>query len=174
MEIAVEYIERIPDNLQYWKWVIIGIHNCLQSFMVLALRGSTPVNIMSEKKAKQWLKAYDEKIKFPNYYLDKFSNLYEKIKSDRMLMYTNSKKFEPSVNQDRHVSSLNQFRNAFVHFKVSGWSIYVGGMKNIILDILKVIEFLAFDSNNLSWPNEQTQEEVQRLLLQGRKNLEEL
>lgn len=89
-------------------------------------------------------------------------------------MYTNSKKFEPSGNEDRHVSSLSHFRNSFVHFKVSGWSIHVGGMKNIIHDILTIIEFLAFESNNLNWPNEQTQEEVQRLLLQGRNNLEKI
>jgi len=59
LEMAVEYMGRIPANLKYWKWVIIGIHNCLQSFMVLALRGSTPVNIMSKKDAEKWLKAYE-------------------------------------------------------------------------------------------------------------------
>lgn len=57
LEMAVEYIGRIPTNILFWKWVIIGIHNCEQCFMVLALRGSNPVNSMSEKKAKNWLKA---------------------------------------------------------------------------------------------------------------------
>jgi hypothetical protein len=174
LEMAVECIGKIPLNLLNWKWVIIGTHDCLQNFMVLALRGSMPVNIMSEKNAKRWLKAYDKKEKLPNYRMDSFLNLYDKIKSNRMLMYTNSKKYTPTGSEDRHVESLNRLRNSFTHFHVGGWSLYTGGLQDTILDVFRIIEFLAFESNNLNWPDEHTQEEVQRLLLQGRNDLAKL
>jgi len=168
LEFSVECLEKVHENNFNWKWVIIGIHNAFQSYMVLALRGSNPVNIMREKDAEEWLKAYEEKSKLPEYKLDTFLNLYKKIKSDRMMMYTNSKKFTPKDSEEKSVKRLNRLRNEFMHYKLGGWVIQIGGLPGITLDILNIISFLANDSENVFWSDSTFKDQTNKLLSKGR------
>jgi len=55
--------------------------------MIFALRDSAGLNILKNKVAKKWLKAYEENKPFPREMLDTFPNLYKKIKSDSMVKY---------------------------------------------------------------------------------------
>jgi len=97
-------------NPHYWTWIIIGLHNALQGFMVLALRGNNNINVLTEDCARKWLEAYERKDgKYPDQRLDKFLNLYKKIKSDRMQMHVNSRHFEPSGTQGRSIRSSTHF-----------------------------------------------------------------
>ena len=82
---ASEQLERVVDNPHYWQWVIVGLHNALQGFMVLALRGGTNLNVLTDKCAEQWLAAYERgDVNYPEQRLDRFLNLYKKIKSNRI------------------------------------------------------------------------------------------
>jgi hypothetical protein len=38
LEMAANSAKSLTNDLYYWKWVIIALHNSLQGFMVLALR----------------------------------------------------------------------------------------------------------------------------------------
>lgn len=156
-------------NPHYWTWVIVGLHNALQGFMVLALRGSNNINVLTEDCAREWLAAYERKDgNYPEQKLDNFLNLYKKIKSDRMQMYVNSKAFKPKGTQDRSVKKLNSFRNDFIHFVPKGWAIEVSGFTQIVNDCLDIISFLAFDCGNIFW-HEQALESQTRVLLENAK-----
>ncbi len=83
--------------------------------------------------------------------LAQFLELYERIKSDRMLTYGTSKRFLPTRQQDSSVKDLNKFRNKFIHFVPQGISVQTEGLSQLVLDCVAIIEFLAFESDNISW-----------------------
>ena len=142
-------------NKHYWTWIIIGLHTALNGFMVLALRGTNDLNVLPEKCAKQWLTAYDSNSgKYPEKRLDSFLNLYNKIKSEKMNLYTNSKLFIPKATQDSSVEKLNSLRNDFIHFIPKDWFIEPSYFIQIIYDCLDIISFLAFDCGNVIWNEE--------------------
>ena len=66
-----------------------------------------------------------------------------------MLMFINSKKFNPQGQQGWSIKKLNQWRNKFIHFIPGGWSLEVSGLPQIIGDCITVIEFLVFESKNI-------------------------
>jgi len=152
LQTANEQLPRVTANPHHWQWVIIGLHNALQGFMVLALRGTNGLNVLTDECAKEWLAAYERgDDKYPEPKLDKFLKLYKKIKSDRMKMYVNSQLFKPSGTQGRSIRKLNSLRNEFIHFVPKGWSLEVSGLPQIVDDCLAIISFLAFECGNVIW-----------------------
>jgi len=142
----------ITGNLHYWTWIIVCLHNALQGFMVLALRGTNNIDVLTKDCAIEWLAAYERGDgQYPEQKLDKFLNLYKKVKSERMKMYVNSQPLKPSGSQGRSVRKLNAFRNDFIHFVPKGWSIEVTGLPQIVDDCLNIISFLAFECGNIFW-----------------------
>lgn len=142
----------ITGNLHYWTWIIVCLHNALQGFMVLALRGTNNIDVLTKDCAIEWLAAYERGDgQYPEQKLDKFLNLYKKVKSERMKMYVNSQPLKPSGTQGRSVRKLNAFRNDFIHFVPKGWSIEVTGLPQIVDDCLNIISFLAFECGNIFW-----------------------
>jgi hypothetical protein len=153
------------DNPHYWTWVIVGLHNALQGFMVLALRGTNNINVLTEDCAREWLAAYERRDgKYPEQKLDKFLNLYKKIKSDRMQMYVNSRSFTPSGTQGKSVKQLNRFRNDFVHFVPKGWLIETSGLPQITDDCLNIISFLALECGNVFWEEQALETQAKSLI----------
>jgi len=156
-------------NLHYWTWVIVCLHNALQGFMVLALRGTNNINVLSEDCAIEWLASHERGDgQYPEQKLDKFLNLYKKVKSERMKMYINSQSLKPSVTQGRSVKKLNSFRNDFIHFVPKGRVVEVSDLPQIVDDCLNIIWFLAFECGNIFW-REQEQEYLTKVLLERSK-----
>ena len=156
-------------NLHYWTWVIVCLHNALQGFMVLALRGTNNINVLTEDCAIEWLAAYERGDgQYPEQKLDNFLNLYKKVKSERMKMYVNSQSLKPSGTQGRSIKKLNAFRNDFIHFVPKGWVVEVSGLPQIVDDCLNIIWFLAFECGNIFW-QKQEQETLTKVLLERSK-----
>ena len=154
LELMSEQLSKIVEtgNPYFWPWVIVSLHNALQGFMVLALRGPNNLSVVTEKSATEWLRAYESRDgRYPRQQLDKFLNLYEKIKSEAMNIYVNSRTFKPTGTQDRSVQQLNLWRNDFIHFVPAGWFITVDGFVQIVHDCLDIVTFLAFESGNVLW-----------------------
>ena len=62
--------------------------------MVLVLQSSRGLHVLRPKDASRWLEAHECGGPYPDdYKLDDFLSLYKKIKSDTMLMYVDSQKF---------------------------------------------------------------------------------
>lgn len=159
-------------NQHYWTWVIVGLHNALQGFMVLALRGTSNINVLQAECAKKWIEAYERGDgNYPEQKLDKFLNLYKKIKSDRMQMYINSRVFKPNGTQGRSLKKLNSFRNDFIHFVPKTWIIETNSLAQIVDDCLNIISFLAFECGNVFWHKNNLEIQTKALIKKTQQSL---
>ncbi len=156
---AVSALEAVADELRHvdqdpyrWKWVILALHSALQGMMVLALQGSHGLHVLREEDATRWLEAHERGGPYPDdLKLDDFLSLYDKIKSDKMLMYVHSKKFQPHGTRGGSVKLLNRLRNELIHFTPRVWALDLLGLPAMCMDCLDVADFLAWQSNNVAW-----------------------
>jgi hypothetical protein len=156
----------------FWPWVIVALHNAIQGFMVLALRGTNNLAVLTEECAAEWLAAYERGDgKYPRQRLDEFLNLYKKIKSKAMNIYVNSRIFKPTGTQGKSVKQLNSWRNDFIHFVPSGWMITVDGFVQIVQDCLDIITFLAFESGNIRWHNPGLETKTKTIIEKARNDV---
>lgn len=174
LEAAAEWSGRIKNTIDYWKWVVLAIHNATQGFMVLALRGSDGLRPLKDDVATAWLTAYREGGAYPVEKLDSFLNLYKKIKSDTMLFFVHSKKFTPTGSQGRSIKKLNSLRDDFIHFLPRSRSLEVSGLPRICLDCLILVEFLGWECGNVYWNEEKRRERARIALDTTRQHLESL
>jgi hypothetical protein len=80
LEMVSETLPKVLDNIHYWKWVLIALHNALQGYIVLALKGSGGLNILKEC-AQRWIAAERrEDDVFPERKLDNFLNFIRKLR----------------------------------------------------------------------------------------------
>lgn len=173
---ALQFVEEQLTKLnatmdpRTWKWVVIGLHNALQGFMVLALRGTDNYRVLTEISAKEWMKANERRdYRFTQPKLDTYLNLYKKIKSKSMCIYTNSKMFKPTGTQDKNVKILNFYRNDFIHFLPKGWLIETSGFPLIVDDCLEIISFLAFDCGNIVWYEDKLELQTEDILVRAKQ-----
>ena len=171
LEAVAEWSERVQRDIGYWRWVVLALHNTVQGFMVLSLRGSDGLRPLKDDVAAQWLTAYREGGQYPVEKLDTFLNLYKKVKSQRMLFFVHSKTVTPTGTQGRSMKRLNALRNDFVHFLPRSWSLEVSGLPEICLDCLAVVEFLAWECGNIFWLKEGQRDRVQAAIALARSNL---
>jgi len=174
LEKVAQWSSLVETRIDYWKWVVLALHNAVQGLMVLALRGSDGLRPLKDDIAEAWLKAYREGGNYPIEKLDSFLNLYKKIKSDSMLMYVHSKKFIPSGSQGLSIRKLNSLRNDFVHFLPRSWSLEVSGLPAICLDCLTIAEFLGWECGNVLWKEDKNRERAQHALARSRNNFSAL
>ena len=173
LEMVAEQSAHVQEDPYRWKWVILAVHNALQGFMVLALRGSDGLLPLRDEVAQAWLKSYRERRSPPQERLDSFLSLYKKVKSDRLLFYAHSMKFSPREDQERSVRKLNSLRNEFIHFLPRLWLLDLSGLPEICLDCLDVIEFLGWQSGNIFWHNGGREDRAQKALAATKGVLEE-
>lgn len=165
LEMAREVLRSVIQDENYWKWIVIALHNSVQGFMVCALKGTNSFNVLRDDSARKWLKEYQsESGKYPHDILDTYLNLYEKIKSDKMKMYVHSEKFISTPQQDWSVKKLNCLRNKFIHFLPGGLSLEVSGLPQIVRDHAAIINFLVFESNNIIHLNDGFKGRIENLL----------
>ena len=118
LEMVGKLLPDLLHDVYIWKWVIHALHSSFQGFMVAALKGSSGLAVLTKKSEEAWHKAHrDGSRTFPRQKLDTFPNLYKKIKTEKMLMYSRSEKFVSTVEQDWSVRKLNSLRNDFIHFR---------------------------------------------------------
>ncbi len=174
LEMAAEFSGRIQEQVDSWRWVVLALHNSLQGFMVLALRGTDGLRPLRDDIAKKWLAAHRKKGEYPVEKLDSFLNLYKKIKSKKMLFYGHSKRFVPNGHQTQHVKELNSLRNEFIHFLPKSWALELSGLPEICLDCMGVIEFLAFDCGNVHFYEDERRRRTEKALRTARSSLERI
>jgi hypothetical protein len=181
LQMVQELLPKAQEDAQYWKWVIVALHNSLQGFMVLALKRSSSLNIMQDgkdettltcphcrrqttRKSKrswstraQWFEHYTnpEVTPVPKKppQLIKFLELYRRIQRKRfMSQFGHSRVFQPTQSQNESVEILNnEFRNEFIHFFPITSLMTAKDFLPVVSDCLNIIGFLAFESNNIFW-----------------------
>ena len=174
-EVFAEEVQRVSADPYRWKWAIIALHSGLQGMMVLALQGSHGLHVLHPEDANRWLEAHERGGPCPaDLKLDKFLSLYKKIKGVKMLMYVDSQKFVPKGTQGGSMKLLNRLRNGFVHFTPRVLSLELAGLPAMALDCLSIAEFLAWQSHNVIWREEDLSERMKTACLSARTSLEAL
>jgi hypothetical protein len=135
-----EFLERSGQGLYYLKWTLLAVHNALQGFMVLALKGTSNLSII------KWKDKYDGKSPYeilsdPEQKLCCFTELFKRIKSKKYMQNTVFK--DESGKITHSIKELNRIRNQFIHYIPLGWSIGTQGMVDILADSMLVISFLT-------------------------------
>ena len=141
--------------------------------MVLALKGSGGLNILTKECAQRWIAAErrDNDV-FPERKLDNFLNLYKKIKRARlMMMFVDSQPFKPHGTQTESVKMLHKLRNNYIHFLPMGWLLGVHGLPRVAADCLDIIEFLAFECGNMLWHDPHLERKTKDLVAQVKSHL---
>ena len=164
LELLAEYLPKALLITHNWKWVILSLHSALQGFMVLTLQSTNFLNVLTEESARDWLEAYEGNASPSSPpRLDYFMNLYSKIKSDTMKIWNNSKLFQPNSTQDESIRKLNNYRNEFIHFVPIQSILDVRIWARLVIDIVPIIEFLVFESNNVSFNEPSNRQKVKDL-----------
>lgn len=174
LEFILHHLDRVFNDTYEWKWIIIGMDNTLQNYMVSALRDSMGYNVLHPKVRDKVLKSIKNNEPLPREYLNNFFNLYEDIQTDQMRKYIHSKKLNTSEKQEFSVEKLHTLRNVFIHFIPKGWLLYVTGLPKIMLDCISIIDFLVFKSNNIYFYEEKDEERTKKIISEINIKLKEL
>lgn len=195
LEMVAECLQKVNRNVHYWKWVVIALHNALQGYMVLALKGTDGFNVVTRECRKEWIAARKRQDEwFPERRLDSLLNLYKKIQrgralydqqvklncylprgpGDLMLMYDGSQPFKPRGTQNKSVKLLHELRNDFIHFLPRSWLLQVSGLPRVVDDCIDIIEFLAFECGNILWHEKDLETKTRELIKKIRDGLEML
>jgi len=163
------------NDLYFWIGVIENLHNSLQGFMVLALRGTNNFSVIkfdknNPPKPEDFLlyrTAGKEK-------LCSFMELYKKIKLPKeMKMGIDSKHFIPnSQQQENNVKMLHDLRNDLIHFIPQFWRISIKNLPLIVDDCIDIITFLAFGCQNILWHSKEAKEFTKTFLENSKRNLD--
>lgn len=145
------FISQINEDEYNLKWSIISMHNSLQGFMVLALRGTSDLPVIKYSKKNKGKSVYDI-LSNPDNQLDYFLNLFDKIQNDKfMRKYIGSKTFICEDDTKQSVEWLNETRNNFIHYLLSAYSIEIESCIFSLSQSNKVINFLLNESGNFSY-----------------------
>jgi hypothetical protein len=174
LEFAESQARSIASDGYHWKWVLISLHNAAQGFMVLALWNGNGLLAMPPKLAEQWLAAHEAGTPYPKDKLDRFLNLYAKVKDDANFHYRGSVAFRPGSSHDASFKYLNDFRNEFIHFTPKGWSLLLPGLPAVALDVLSLIEHLGWRSSSILWHERSLQVRAKCALRRLRRTLNAL
>jgi hypothetical protein len=151
-------------DLSAWKWIVIGTHSTLQGVMTLHLGNFLAA---CPKNTEAWLKAHDDETPYPESIMDKFLELYKRLKKNTISGY----RLKPKGTQGRSIRKLNNFRNDFMHFMPKVWSIEISGMPAICLDCLEVAAHIGKHSLHKRWESEEQQQSFEKALSQCQSKL---
>ncbi len=154
LEAFARFLPLVKPDLFEWRWAILSLHTALHGFMVVAMRDSAGLSPLPDDLAAAWLQAYGCGLPTPEERLDKFLNLYKKIKRNNVAALVQGRPFTPAGTQGYSVKLLNRLRNQFVHFLPASWSLEVTGLPHMCLDSLAVIDYLSRDYRDLLWRDE--------------------
>lgn len=186
LALVAELLPRVERESHLWKWVVIGLHNAIQAYMVLAVWGGDHRRITSERSLEHQRKRHDgddSEAWQERYHLAPFPDLYEKIKevepseSSPRAKWLDPKASGPFVASeavDASVAKLARLRDEFIHFRPQRVAHNLLYFPWMIRDCLGVISFLALDARALAWRGAEIEEETARLLERIRPEAERL
>jgi hypothetical protein len=161
LEKTIEFIRRVEANPTDWKWVIIALHGALYGFLICALKGTNPDNVVvRNKKGESRLISFAEALKRCQ-------------DQSYMVMTVNSKTLQVSPSQKRSIGFIQEhFRNAFAHYQPCLWSIELHGMPKIVMDGLDVVGFLSLETGNYTHLTTEERSSIEALVAQGKELLQ--
>jgi hypothetical protein len=175
LEMFCELLSKVTDNLHYWKWAVVALHNALQGYMVLALRGSNITNVLTEDCRKELQKSLKSQGTLgPPLKLEYFLELYKAIQSDQMERPLDGQRFRPQGTQTESVGSLHNDRNNFIHFVPRNLWLPETDLLQVSKDCIDIIHFLAFECGSIIWDDDALGAKTRNLIEQAMVQLENL
>jgi len=159
---TVEFLGRAQATPTDWKWVIISLHGALYGFMICALKGTNPDNVMRKVREEKRLISFGEALQ--RCQDPAFMNM---LASSRILELSDDKK-------DSLRFIREEFRNPFEHYAPRLWSIGLHGMPRIVWDGLDVVSFLALEASNYAHFNTADRVRIESLIKEGKAVLEHI
>ena len=133
LEMVVYFLENIPSKKK-WKWAIIALHQALYGFAICASQGFVQKTVIKPD--------------------GELVSIWKAIDLAKEASPVSPDYFRPLVLSDEEEFAIKklvkQFRNEFEHFKPIEWGITLSGMPDIFANILRVIRFLALESNRVN------------------------
>jgi hypothetical protein len=145
-----EEVRRLSDDPDALKWALIALHSTVQGFMALVLEQGNGLLLMPKKDTAEWLEAHYGDKAYPETRMDRFLNLYAKIKRQECMQGIMGAVPFKNDGHDREMKSLNRLRNQFIHFNVGGWSIEISGLQILVSKVIDVVDY-AYLSPLFPW-----------------------
>lgn len=159
LEFFVEMLDRVEEDSYYWKWAMTALHNACHGFMVLALEGTWPVNLLPPKARHKVLQdqysvPFDDRVYTER--ISGFMELFDGVRQNSMMLrYTTSRAYSPPEEVIEAMRRLNELRNMDLHFRAMTRIEYVPAFVPMSLHVLGVIDFLKTESGNIGWAHSQ-------------------
>ena len=171
LEVTAAFLRQVEGQPALWRLVIVSLHSAVQGFMVVALKGSQSIGVLTRYDIGAILAAernlesafasgdasapaVDPGVLYFEAKLADFLELYVRIKKPKwpMRQFISSTAFRPRGTDTRCIKDLNRVRNEFVHFIPMQRSYLLTQFPAMVDAGLHVIEFLLHDSNNVIFP----------------------
>ncbi|KQC12017.1 MAG: hypothetical protein APR54_10145 [Candidatus Cloacimonas sp. SDB] len=81
--------------------------------------------------------------------LKSFNELYKMMKDKDNFHYYGSNEIPERLYIDETIKIIQKYRNKFIHFRPTNWGIILNGYNKIIIDSLKLIEYIISETNDL-------------------------
>lgn len=164
VKMAAHFASRVHEDLHLWRWIIIATHNAAQGATVLSLRHGNALSALTDECCAAWMQAYEKHETPPPEKLDPYLNPYKKVKHSQWGQLGGNKRFVPSGSEEKDIKYLNSLRNDFIHFTPKGWSLGVSGLPRVCLSTARLISFLALDTQNVFWHQEESRNLLEQSL----------
>ncbi|WP_226619860.1 hypothetical protein [Cytobacillus firmus] len=154
LENAIDFLEKAHSYYKNFgckhrfKWVCISLHGALYGFAVTNVKLGNPLNTIHTRK----------------WNLLSIMKILEMCKKEEFIQSINGKALVLTEKQAAAIVRLNEYRNTFSHFGVSGYSV-IGSLDDIVDPVLEVIKFLSIESNRIIYSTKQKIKLERTLLL---------
>ncbi len=134
-------IVRTDQDIDCWKWALIALASAVNGALTCNLSGTMQVGALCQKNAKRTITALqmDSSEELPEPRLANPHELLRRAKGEGRIEQAGPLIYA-TASQEKSFLRLFEFRNQFIHFHPTSWSIEITGMPSIFLDVMQIIE----------------------------------
>nr|BDD43636.1 hypothetical protein 5 [Bacillaceae bacterium] len=190
---AIDYLDKAAycfnnrKDSHWFKWLMISLHGALYGFGVCATVGINTDRVLKmklgnkrfEQKKKEIVEFYKNKLGFDisneailddtvKYNLSQLLGIWDVLDNCQndsfMMQRSNSKVLVITEVQKEAIDRMILYRNNFAHFKPLHLATFTESELWIIKEVVEVIRFLAIESGNVVYSNDNSVEKVKSIL----------
>ena len=142
---AIRCINAVGEDDQIYRWVILSIHAALQGACVCELTDTMgPLDAVREDTRKKLIAYYNQNQLLDPLEIDRpkmfLLNLPELLNAIRDASSNQNGAIEISDSELEWLKRFHSWRNQFVHFAPTSWSIELSGLPDLIALVARIIQ----------------------------------